>query len=160
VIDVRKRIVGRTPGEAAAPAGEEWLDLERLATVEVSSEDPEHPVEEALLPGRERGWRAAGPGEQVLRLVLDEPRRLRRIQLVFAEPAAERTQEFSLRWRAADGAAREIVRQQWTFSPSGSTRELEDYRVDLAGVSSVELVIVPDVAGGEARASLRLLRLA
>jgi len=153
-------MVGTSSGEAAS-AGQDWLDLERVATVEVSSEDPEHPVEEALLAGRERGWRAAERGEQVLRVVFDEPRRLRHIQVGFVEPAAERTQEFTLRWRPADGGAtREIVRQQWTFSPSGSTRELEDFRVDLAGVAAVELTIVPDIAGGEARASLRLLRLA
>jgi hypothetical protein len=48
---------------------------------------------------------------------------------------------------------------QWNFSPSGSTRELEDYRVDLSGVTVLELHIVPDQRGGDARASLAELRL-
>jgi hypothetical protein len=40
---------------------------------------------------------------------------------------ATRTQEFVLRWSRDTGHSfREIVRQQWNFSPSGGTREVED----------------------------------
>ncbi|PYS76638.1 MAG: carbohydrate-binding protein, partial [Acidobacteria bacterium] len=53
-----------------------------------------------------------------------------------------------------------VVRQQWNFSPHGSTREAEDYRVELNGVTQLELKIVPDRSGGDARASLAQLRLA
>jgi hypothetical protein len=61
----------------------------------------------------------------------------------------------------ADGESfREIVRQQWNFSPSGSTSEVEDYAVALACVSALELRIVPDTSGGDVRASLAALRLA
>jgi hypothetical protein len=48
----------------------------------------------------------------------------------------------------------EIVRQQWNFSPDGSTSETEDYRVDLHGVSVMELNINPDVRSPYAIASL------
>lgn len=145
-----------------APAtNDDWLDLERLAEVEVSSEDPEHPIESALVPGQDRGWRAAEPGEQLLRILFDQPQRLRRIWLRFAEPSSERTQQFTLRWRPADGSAtREIVRQQWTFSSPGALQETEDYRVELSGVAQLELSIVPDVRGGAVRASLEAVRLA
>jgi len=51
------------------------------------------------------------------------------------------------------------VRQQWNFSPPQTTREVETYRVDLVDVTILELVIVPDRSGGEARASLAQLRL-
>ena len=56
----------------------------------------------------------------------------RQIQLHFLEPAFDRLQEFTVRWLAADGGqSKEIVRQQWNFSPAGSTTELEDYEVNL-----------------------------
>ena len=52
-----------------------------------------------------------------------------------------------------------IVRQQWNFSPPKTIREVEEYRVELSDVTVLELVIVPDISGGAARASLRSLRL-
>ena len=48
--------------------------------------------------------------------------------------------------------------QQWNFSPPNSTRDVEDYRVELSGVNVLELVIVPDIGGEMARASLKSLR--
>ncbi len=157
-----KRIVP-TPVASETEGG--WLDLERIAAVEVTSEDPAHPVEAALLtagPGSSSGgWRAGEPGPQLVRLRFDAPQRLRRIRLRIDETSRERTQELVLRWSADSGASfREIVRQQWTFSPPGTTREIEDYRVELAGVTVLELTIVPDIGGGAARASLEEMRLA
>jgi hypothetical protein len=73
----------------------------------------------------------------------------------------QRTQQFVLRWSSNGGRSyREIVRQQYNFSPPGTTREREDYAVDLDGVTTLELNIVPDISGGPARASLAQLRLA
>jgi hypothetical protein len=46
------------------------------------------------------------------------------------------------------------VRQQWTFCPPGTTREVEDYRVELDGVTTLELAIVPNRSGGPVRATL------
>jgi hypothetical protein len=40
------------------------------------------------------------------------------------------------------------------------TREFEEYAVDLAGVTALELIIVPDISGGDALASLAQLRIA
>ena len=94
---MRKRIIGPGPREVAA-AEPVWLDLEHLAQVEITSEDVDHPIESALIPGTGLGWRAAQPGEQTIRLLFDEPLRLRRIHLVFYEGELERTQEFVLRW--------------------------------------------------------------
>ncbi len=129
--------------------------------MEITSEDEAHPIESALVPHRSSGWRAAGPGEQTIRLVFVHPQRVRRIRLEFVEPNAERTQEFVLRWSQDGGhSLREIVRQQWNFSPQGATRETEDHRVDLSGVTVLELSIIPDISGGNARASLEQLRLA
>ncbi len=157
---MRKRIIPPVQQDTSPP-GEDWLDLEHLAEVEITSEDAAHPIESALLPGQGSGWRAGGPGEQTIRLLFTHPQRLRRIWLHFVEPVTERTQEFVLRWSPDGGQSfREIVRQQWNFSPQGATCETEDHRVDLSGVTVLELSIIPDTSGGNARASLAQLRLA
>jgi hypothetical protein len=156
---VRKSIIPTGEPDRTV-AADEWLDLERVARVEVTSEEPDFPVESALIPGRGTGWRAAGPGPQTIRLLFDEPHHIQRIRLHFAVPDSARTQEFVLRWGAEGEPAREVVRQQWTFSPTGSTHETEDYRVDLVGVTVLELSITPDISGGDWHASLVEFRLA
>ena len=94
-------------------------------------------------------------GEQQIRIVFDQPVSLHRIQLRFHEAESERTQEFTLRWRSASGGpASEIVRQQWNFSPSGSSTEVEDYGVDLKDVGILELSIRPDLTRREEIATL------
>jgi hypothetical protein len=159
-VSMRKRIIGHGPGEVAA-AEPGWMDLERLAQVEITSEDVDHPIESALIPGTSSGWRAAQPGEQTIRLFFDEPLRLRRIHLRFQEGEQERTQEFVLRWSPDGGQSyREILRQQYNFSPPEAAQEVEDYDVDLDGVTALELKIVPDISGGSTRASLAQLRVA
>jgi hypothetical protein len=153
---MRKRIVGLSVfhGEAASLNGQ-WLDLEQIATVEVTSEDPHFPVESVFEPVNGIGWRASQDGEQQLRIIFDEPTALHRIQLHFVEPEVERTQEFTIRWSSAqDGPTRDVVRQQWTFSPAGSTSEMEHYDVNLEHVAVLELSIRPDLNHGSGRASL------
>lgn len=157
---MRKRIITPVQQETAS-LDQDWLNLEGLAEVEITSEDAAHPIESALLPGRASGWRAAGPGKQTIRLRFANPQRLRRIRLNFVEPRAERTQEFVLRWSPDGGQSyREIVRQQWNFSPQGATSETEDLHVELPAVTVLELSIIPDISGGNALASLAQLRLA
>ncbi len=157
---MRKRIIGHGPLEVAA-VEPGWMDLENLTQVEITSEDVDYPIESALIPGTGSGWRAAQPAEQTIRLLFDEPLRLQRLRLVFHEDELERTQEFVLRWSPDGGQSyREIVRQQYNFSPPEATCEVEDYDVDLEGVTALELRIVPDISGGSTRASLAQLRLA
>ncbi len=156
---MRKRLITPIPQDAP-PRDEGWLDLDGAAVVEVTSEEKDYPVESALVSGEMRGWRAASPGTQTIRLLFDQPQRLRRISLVFVETETERTQEFVLRWSPDGGRSfREIVRQQWNFSPLNTIREVEEYRVEICDVTVVELVIVPDISRGAARASLKSLRL-
>jgi len=156
---MRKRLITLIPQETP-PLDEGWLDLDDAAVVEVTSEEREYPVESALVSGEMRGWRAADSGTQTIRLIFDEPQRLTRISLVFYESAKERTQEFVLRWSPDGGRSfREIVRQQWNFSRPDTIREVEEYRVELSDVTVLELVIMPDISGGAARASLKSLRL-
>jgi hypothetical protein len=156
---MRKRLLTPIP-PIVPPPDEGWLDLDRAASVEVTSEEKDYGIESALVSGETRGWRAATPGTQTIRLIFDEPQRLRRISLVFEENEIKRTQEFVLRWSLEGGRSfREIVRQQWNFSPPDTIREVEEYQVELSEVTVFELIIVPDISGGEARASLKSLRL-
>ena len=157
---MRKQIIPRklpTP----PPLDREWLNLQTLASVEVTSEDEAFPIESALLPEEKRGWRAAEPGIQTVRLIFDQPQKLRHISLEFEENETKRTQEFTLRWSPDHGNSyREIVRQQWNFSSPDATQEAENYRVELSGVTVIALTIEPDKDHGNARASLSSLRLA
>ena len=156
---MRKRIVNRKT--KSSPANEAWLELESLAQVEVSSEEAQHPIEAALMPGSSSGWRAAAPGQQIVRLLFDQPQNLRMIHLVFDEHEQERLQEYTLRWSSGGGQpSREIVRQQYTFSPPTTTREVEDFQVDLDSCAELELIIVPDIGGSTAHASIAEFRLA
>ncbi|MDX8412047.1 MAG: hypothetical protein R8K46_09310 [Mariprofundaceae bacterium] len=157
---MRKRIITPIQKDTSLP-DEDWLDLEQLAEVEITSEDAAHPIESALLPGHGSGWRAAAPGEQMIRLIFPSPQRLKRIWLEFVEPSAERTQEFALRWSADCGRTfQEIVRQQWNFNPQDAACEREDHRVDLTDVGVLELSIIPNISGGDAHASLAKFRVA
>ena len=157
---MRKRIIPQALKETATP-GQDWLNVEGLAEVEITSEDAAYPIESALLPGRTSGWRASGSGKQTIRLLFHDPQPLRRIWLNFAEPGTELTQEYVLRWSPDGGRSfREIVRQQWTFSPQGTTGETEDHHVELSAVTVLELSIIPDISRGNAFASLAQMRLA
>jgi hypothetical protein len=157
---MRKRVIGcgLREGSAVEPG---WLDLERLAEVEVTSEETGRPIESALIPSTGSGWRASQQGEQIIRLLFDEPQKLKRIHLVFYEGDVTRTQEFVLRWSTDRSKSyREILRQQYNFSPPGVACEVEDFNVDLDGVTALELRIIPDISGGGAQASLAQLRVA
>lgn len=160
-MDIRKTINTELSTASGSRAAGTWFDLAAMCEVQVSSEDPEHPVEHALEP-REEGWRAGEPGPQTLRLVFDSPQSIRRIRVRFDEPEAARTHEFRLSWSGEGGAGpAEIVRQQWNFSPQGAKQEVENYDVLLDGVKVLQLEIVPDVSSpNAATASLSEWRVA
>ena len=143
------------------PCEQPWLNLETTASVELTSEDIAFPIESALLWPDGGGWRAGHPGVQVIRLIFDDPQRLRRISIAFEETEINRTQEFTLRWSPDRGNSfQEIVRQQWNFNSPDATREIEDYAVELSNVTLLDLIIDPDKQHARARASLLSLRLA
>ena len=156
---MRKTIKNSKTELAAEKAS--WLDLRTIARVEVTSEDWQFPIESAFDETDERGWRAVERGKQTIGLFFDEPQRIRRIYLRFTELEAERTQQFTLQWsKDKTDALRPLFQQQWNFSPSGSTSQIEDYEVDLEDVWMLQLVIDPDIARGPAVATLESWRLA
>jgi|SRR5579859_278557 len=109
---MRKRLIRPIPLDVPSQ-NEDWLDPDGAASVEVTSEEKNCGIESALVSGEARGWRAASPATQTIRLLFDQPQSLRRISLVFEETETERTQEFVLRWSPDGGRSfRAIVRQQ------------------------------------------------
>ena len=157
---MRKSIVSQAKASAASPSSDEWLDLEQIASAEISSEDPQHPFENALQSGNGGGWKAADPGPQVIRLTFDHPQSIRRIRLEFREENRERAQEFAVFASTPTHQRREVLRQQWTFSPGGSAIEVEDYTVDLPDVLSLELDIDPGRHDKMAMATLESIAIA
>ncbi|GFO53283.1 hypothetical protein GMSM_02900 [Geomonas sp. Red276] len=135
------------------------LNLDAIARVEVTSEEPTHPIEAALVPPVGEGWRAATPGKQLIRLKFDQPQRLRVIALTIKELERPRTQELVIRWaRKGEGKLQEVVRQQFNFSPPGTTIEQESYEVDLSDVEALEIEINPDLSSPQGRATLARFR--
>jgi hypothetical protein len=156
---MRKTLINQ-PTKHTPPSDLNYLKLEHLAEVEISSECQEHPIESALVEGSGTGWQAAGSGEQTIRLIFDQPQTIKHISLLFDEQEQSRTQEFVLLWRMGDeDFFREILRQQYHFSPPHSAQETENYAVDLKQLKALELRIIPDISGGEACAKLTRLRL-
>jgi hypothetical protein len=159
---MRKSIVSPS-AVAATPISDLWRDLERIARVEISSEDEQFPIESALGKKETTGWRAAETGPQLIRLHFDEPLNIKRLRLRFVERTAERSQEFAV-FAGTASELKEVLRQQWTFAPHGSTEEIEDYTVNLSGITTLELRIDPDRShdpkSSREYASLQSLRLA
>lgn len=158
-----KEIVGRKQVAEKKHHPDDWMALEEMARAQLTSEDPGFPLENALSLNpehNEKGWQAGERGPQTITLSFAKPVRIRRIFLQFSEHEDERTQEFWLRYMTQTGIQQEIVRQQWNFSPKGSTQEIEDYTVDLEGVTRLELRIDPDLGREQVRASLHTWRVA
>jgi hypothetical protein len=158
---MRKRVAIEASIQNRSKSPESWLDIEHMATVEVTSEHPDFPIESVFSEGNVSGWRALDKGEQRIRIIFDQPVSIRRIHLRFVEAGIERTQEFTIGWAGADGGPiKELVRQQWNFSPGGSTGEVEDYGVRLDAVSFLELAIRPDLQREDTPATLAEWRIA
>jgi len=141
---MRKEFI--TPQGERATESTPWLNLLQIAKVDITSEDDLFPIEHALDLAVTTGWRAAGTGPQTIRLRFDEPQELHRIQIHIIDRVSERMQELTLSVELAGAGRQEVLRQQFNFSPGGSTEELEDLRVELAHVTMLELVIDPDRA--------------
>jgi hypothetical protein len=88
---MRKYIIDQEVKKTTA-TDERWLDLEQMAQVELTSEDPDYPFEGALAEGGKE-WRASQGGKQRIRIIFNEPQKISHIQLLFEETRQDRTQE-------------------------------------------------------------------
>jgi hypothetical protein len=158
---LRKQIIRPSPATPAPMTDE--IDIAAVATVLVTSEAAEHPVDHAFDayrgPGGNR-WIAGEPGEQTLILAFDAPQAIRRVALEVEEPEVARTQELQLAVSTDGGRTyREVLRQEYNFSPPGTSFEREDWTLDAVGVTHLRLMIRPDKGSKPCRATITSLAL-
>jgi hypothetical protein len=156
---LRKQILTDRLATLASQPGE--LDIAARATVLVTSETAEHPIDHVFDTQRGPGgtrWVAAEPGEQALILAFDTAQPIRGVRLEIEELEGSRTQELALSVSSDGGQTyRELRRQEYTFSPPGTTFEREDWSVTAEGVTHLRLRITPDKGGKPCRATLTSL---
>jgi len=59
---MRKRIVHQPASECEPVSPETWLNLEQIVTVEMTSEDPDFPIESVFNGNSQLGWRPLRKG--------------------------------------------------------------------------------------------------
>ena len=156
---LRKQIIKPHPATQGITPGE--IDIASVAMVQVTSESPEHPIDHVFDEHRgQRGtrWIAGEPGEQIVILAFDSPQTIRHVSLEVQEPEVTRTQELQLSLSCDGGQNfRELLRQEYNFSPPGTTFEREDLAISAQGVTHLRLVIKPDKRGVPCLATLTSL---
>jgi hypothetical protein len=156
---LRKKILTEPANTPVSQPGE--FDIPALATVLVTSETADAPIDNVFDLSRGPGgsrWIAAVPGEQRLILAFDTPQTLHQLTLEVEEHEVSRTQELQLSVSVDGGRTyRELLRQEYTFSPSGTTFEREEWTVNLTGATHLQLWIKPDKGGKPCRVTLTSL---
>jgi hypothetical protein len=158
---LRKRQL-EADGVTSARVADE-VDIASCATIAYSSENPAHPVEH-LLDGRSGAegtrWVSGRPDvtEQIV-VEFDRPQTISRLVYEVEEAVQERTQEVRVEVSEDGGRTyRQILVQDYTFSPGGATYQREDQQLDLRQVSHLRLTIVPN-KNGSGTATLTSFRL-
>jgi hypothetical protein len=159
--NLRKRQLGPREVTRTLPADE--VDIASCAAIAYSSEDPAHPVEHLLDgvsgPGATR-WMSARPDEiEQIVVEFDHPQTISQLEYEVEEAIRERTQEVRVEVSEDGGRTyRQLLVQEYTFSPRGATYQREEQRLDLHQVSHLRLTIVPN-KNGSGTATLTALRL-
>ena len=105
-------------------------------------------------------WISARPDttEHIV-IEFDRPQTISRRVYVVEETMRERTQEVRVEVSEdGDRSYRQILVQEYNFSPGGATYQREDQRVNLRQVTHLRLTIVPNKSGS-GTATLTTLRL-
>lgn len=132
-----------------------------VAAILLTSEDPNHPIENALDgqrgPGSSR-WMAIEPGDQTIVLAFDRPQSIRRIALEVEDDAC-RTQVMRVSVSSSRGwKYQELLCQEYNLNPKGSTYRRDRYSVTADRVTHLKLLINPDKGGKPFRATLTSLQ--
>ena len=158
---LRKRPLETDAATNGRAAGE--IDIAGCATIAYSSEDPAHPVEHMLDgrsgPGATR-WISARPDttEHIV-IEFDRPQTISRLVYEVEETMRERTQEVRVEVSEDGGRSyRQILVQEYNFSPGGATYQREEQHFDVRQVTHVHLTVVPNKSGS-GTATLTALRL-
>ena len=159
---LRKQVISKPSRDPAPLEGE--ISIADVATVQVTSEETHHPIDHAFDRSRGPGgsrWVAGAPGEQSVTLLFDSPQTIRRVGVEVEELAVSRTQELALSVSSDGGRTyRELVRQEFNFSPPGTSFERELWSVSVGAVTHLRLDIKPDKGGRAGLASLTSLSVA
>ncbi|MDO8735343.1 MAG: discoidin domain-containing protein [Elusimicrobiota bacterium] len=157
---LRKRIATH-PEEGKNQKEGRILDLINNAEVIITSEDKGHPVDNLVDGSRGRGssqWLAGTSGPQVLIFKFDKPHHITEIVYEIEETKDTRTQEILLETSSDAGEKyRELVRQEYNFSPSGSTFQKEVVTVNIHGATSIKMSIKPDKGVASFKAKLNYI---
>src|SRR6266404_3564998 len=147
----------------AAPSAADEIDIAGCAAIAYTSEDPAHPVEHMLDgccgPGAPR-WMSARPDttEHIV-IEIDRPQTISGLVYEVEETTRERTQEVRVEASEDGGQSyRQILVQEYNFSPGGATYQREEQRFNLRQVTHLRLTIVPNKSGS-GTATLTALRL-
>ena len=159
---LRKQVISK-PSQGPFPLEGE-ISIAEVATVQVTSEQTDHPIDNAFDSNRGPGgsrWIAGAPGEQSVTVVFDSPQTVRWIGIEVEELAVSRTQELSV-WVSLDGGRtyQELIRQEFNFSPPGTSFERELWSVSAGAVTHLRLEIKPDKGGHVGHATLTSLTVA
>jgi F5/8 type C domain len=159
---IRKRLMSeqtstppqRGPGE---------IDIATRAILTYSSEDQDHPLEHLIDGHCGQGatrWASGRPNEtERIVLEFDHAQRISRLVYEVEEGRQERTQEVRVEVSSDHGRSyRQVLVQDYTFSPQGATFQHENQRLDLSAITHLRLTIVPN-KGGSGIATLTSLRL-
>lgn len=139
---------------ASRTAGTRWLDLDALADVTIVAAG-------RRAPRNSHTWLADCPGEQLIEIRFRHPMSVSRVRVVSCETDQSRTQEITI-WASLRRGERhrEVLRQQFNFSPGEATEQVEEYALQLEEVSALHVRIVPCVNGRRAVARVSELRVA
>jgi len=158
---IRKRLL--EDARLQPPNSGREVNVTAGATIGYSSEEPGHPVD-SIFDGRDGPggtfWQSARENtSETLLIEFDQPQNISRLIFEAEERQLERTQEVRLEVSCDGGSSfRQLLVQEFVFSPRGATFQREDLRVGVSGASHLRLVIVPN-KNGSGRAKLTALRL-
>jgi hypothetical protein len=139
------------------------VDIAGCATIAYSSEDLAHPIENLLDDRSGVGgtyWAGARSDatEQIV-IEFDAPQSISRLVYEVEETRLERTQEVRIEVSSDSGRTyRQLLAQDYTFSPQGATFQREDLRLNVSAVTHLRLTIMP-AKNGSGKATLVSLRL-
>jgi len=161
-VRVRKRHLAKASAPSA-PLPFREIDLAARATIQYSSEQPDHPIEHLLDGSSGRGatrWISARANTtEVILSEFDQPEHITRMIFDVEESHVERTQQVTMDFSSDGGRTyRQGFVREYTFSPRGSTYQREDLILGLRGVTHLRLIVVPN-KGGSGTATLTSLRL-
>lgn len=158
--DIRKRLLEDARLLPATSRAE--LNVPAGATIAYSSEEPAHPVD-CMFDGRDGPggtyWESARENTtETLLIEFDRRQTISRLIFEVEERERARTQEVRLEVSCDGGGSfRQLLVQEFVFSPRGATFQREDLRLGIEDASHIRLTIVPNKSGS-GRARLTSLR--